>query len=361
MTAATGGGPPRRTITALALGAFVLGAVATVTFVLTSATRAAPPQTGSAGGWIDEPPPTEEPVAQVPGCPEGDVVTTSSELHAALASAGPGDVIQIAPGTYVGEFVATTSGTPDRPITLCGSVDSVVDGGGPDGGYTLHLDHASYWHLVGFTVTNGKKGVMADGTIGSIIEGLTVTRIGDEAIHLRNFSTDNVVTGNVIDTTGLRRERYGEGVYIGTAESNWCDITACEPDRSDRNVVEGNTIRNTTAEAVDIKEGTTGGVVRGNSFDGSGITEDRADSWVDVKGNDWIIEGNSGVDSPLDGFQTHEVVDGWGTRNVFRGNSAVVNGPGFGFALTPARDNVVTCDNTASGAGQGLSNVSCSG
>jgi hypothetical protein len=55
------------------------------------------------------------------------------------------------------------------------------------------------------------------------------------------------------------------------------------------------------------------------------------------------------------------VVDGWGTGNVFRGNTAKVDGPGFGFALTPARANRVACDNTSSGAGEGLSNVTCSG
>ena len=40
-------------------------------------------------------------------------------------------------------------------------------------------------------------------------------------------------------------------------------ITDCEPDRSDRNVVAGNTISDTTAESIDIKEGTTGGTVVG--------------------------------------------------------------------------------------------------
>src|SRR5699024_11419784 len=59
------------------------------------------------------------------------------------------------------------------------------------------------------------------------------------------------------------------------------------------------------------------------SSDLSGIVDDdTADSWVDVKGNDWLIEGNTGTASPVDGFQTHEILDGWGTGNVFRGNTA---------------------------------------
>lgn len=313
-------------------------------------------------GWVDEstPEPATPPDA-IEGCDDGVVVSTAATLQAALDAAQPGDVIQISPGTYVGNFVITPSGTASDPITLCGSAESILDGGDVEGGYVVHLDGAAYWHLVGFTVTNGQKGVMADGTVGSVIQDLTVHTIGDEAIHLRRFSTDNLVTGNDVSVTGLRREKFGEGIYVGTAESNWCDITGCEPDTSDRNIVENNTIHQTTAEAIDVKEGTSNGIVRGNTFDGSGMHEDGSDSWVDIKGNDWLIEGNVGTNSLLDGFQTHEILDGWGTRNVFRGNTANVNGPGFGFSLTPARDNVVTCDNRASAAGEGFANVTCSG
>ena len=287
-------------------------------------------------------------------------VGTSRELERALADAGAGEVIRLASAEFVGQFTATASGTQERPIVLCGSPDSVLDGGDVEDGYVLHLDGADYWLLTGFSVTNGQKGVMADGTTGSVIEGLTVTKIGDEAIHLRAGSTDNVVSGNTISSTGHRRDKFGEGIYVGTAESNWCDISNCEADASDRNVIEGNTISDTTAEAIDIKEGTSDGIVRNNTFDGSGLEGD-ADSWIDVKGNGWLIEGNVGVDSPGDGFQTHEVVDGWGTDNVFRSNTAQVNGPGYGFALKPARGNTVSCDNTATGAASGLSNEPCTG
>ncbi|WP_242682632.1 right-handed parallel beta-helix repeat-containing protein [Desertivibrio insolitus] len=302
--------------------------------------------------------PADRPTAPA-DCPEPTTsVATAEELQSALDGASPGDVIEIEDGHYVGEFLATVSGTEDEPITLCGGTEAILDGGDYEGDYVFHLDGAKYWHLLGFTVTNGQKGVMADGTVGSIIEGLTVTGIGDEAIHLRKFSTDNVVTGNFISVTGLRRPKFGEGVYIGTAESNWCDMSDCKPDNSDRNIVENNTISETSSEAIDVKEGTSFGIVRNNTFDGSGIID--ADSWVDIKGNDWVIEGNVGRNSPLDGFQTHEILDGWGTRNVFRGNTAEVNGPGFGFSLTPVRENVVECDNEVIGAAEGDMNVDCS-
>ena len=293
-------------------------------------------------------------------CPTATAsVNTAKDLVNALADAQPGDVIVMADGTYSGNFSAAVSGTSDEPISLCGGSGAVLDGGGFTGGYVFHLDGAQYWHLIGFTVQNGQKGVVADGTVGSVIQGLTIHTVGDEALHLRRYSTDNTVTGNTIYDTGHRRQKFGEGIYIGTAKSNWCTITFCQPDRSDRNLIEGNVVHDTTAESVDIKEGTTGGILRGNSFDGAGLTKDGGDSWVDVKGNSWIVEDNQGVNSPMDGFQVHQILDGWGKGNRFRGNTATVNGPGVGFSLTPVQDNVVECSNVVSAAKGGLSNVSC--
>jgi hypothetical protein len=198
---------------------------------------------------------------------------------------------------------------------------------------------------------------MADGTVGSILQGLTVYHTGHEAIHLRTNSTDNTVRGNRVSDTGHLKKKYGEGIYVGTASPNWCKVNACNPDRSDRNILVGNTIFGTTAESVDIKEGTTGGILVGNSFDGSHITD--ADSWVDVKGNAWVVENNTGVHSPGDGFQTHEILDGWGTNNVFRNNIAHVDGPGYGFAMTPALANVVECNNSVTGAASGKTVPPC--
>jgi len=339
-------------LVALVVGALVVGAVWAVL-----ATRDEPgAPIGEPAGPSSTPETPAEPTA---GCDTTTVnVSNASDLQSALDAAKPGDVIGLAAGTYLGNFVAEASGTKEQPIQLCGTTDAVLDGGDTDKGYVLHLDGAQYWHLTGFTVTNGQKGVMADGTVGSVIEGLTVTGTGHEAIHLRNFSTDNSVIGNTISDTGIERDKFGEGVYLGTAESNWCDVSDCEPDASDRNLVEGNDISGTTAESVDIKEGTSDGIIRNNTFDGSKLTED-GDSWVDVKGRGYLIEGNVGTNSIQDGFQTHEIIDGFGTNNTFRNNTAAVNGPGFGYSLTPERDNVVECNNTASGAEEGVMNVTC--
>lgn len=311
------------------------------------------------------------PVAPAPGgeaeCPEQATyeVSTAKELEEALAAVKPGDTILMMDGTYEGKFVAKTPGTKDARIHLCGGPGAILDGGGPKKGYGLHLDGASFWTVIGFTVTNSQKGVMADGVQNTIIQGLSVHDIGDEAIHLRNFSSDNLVIGNTIARTGLRREKFGEGVYIGNAESNWSaefSRTGGKPDKSDRNVIRDNKISETTAESIDIKEGTTGGKIINNTFDGSSLRGSKHnDSWVDIKGNDWLIEGNTGTNSKGDGFQTHEIQDGWGTNNVFRNNTANLNGgSGYGFSFTPALGNKADCSNKVSGAAKGLTNIECS-
>lgn len=286
-------------------------------------------------------------------------VSTAKELSSALSRALPGTVIQLSPGRYVGNFVAKAVGTAASPIWLCGDTSTVLDGGKTRSGYVLHLDHSDYWHLLGFAVVDGQKGVVADGASNNIIEGLAVSSIGDEAIHLRSASSHNVVTRNVIENTGLLKSKFGEGIYVGSAKSNWCTYSGCGPDRSDDNTLSDNVISHTTAENIDIKEGTTGGMITGNSFDGVGMVRSSADSWIDVKGNDWTISSNRGVNSVNDGFQTHEIVSGWGTGNRFTNNTLTVSGPGFGIDLTPALGNAVSCSNTVSGAAKGLSNIPC--
>jgi hypothetical protein len=289
-------------------------------------------------------------------------VSTADQLTAALSDAQPGDLIQLADGQYSGHFVANRPATAKTPITVRGSRNAVIDGGSISEGYGFHLDNADYWRLDGFTIQNGQKGVMTDQTNGAVITGLLVRNVGDEGIHLRNFSTDNFVAGCTVSGTGRKERGFGEGIYIGTAKSNWARFSAGKPDNSDRNQIIGNTISGVTAEAVDIKEATTGGVLSNNSFDGSTITgANSADSWVDVKGNNWRIEGNTGVSSPKDGIQTHALVDGWGTGNIITGNKLDVRGPGYGVSIDkPNRTkNIVSCSNTVTAAASGPSNVPC--
>ena len=296
-------------------------------------------------------------------CPEATArtvsVTNTTELEQALASAEPGDQITIADGIYAGNFTIDRSGTVEQRIAVCGTRNAILDGVSTTGGYALHVT-SSYWTLHGFSVTNAQKGVVLDGASFNILEQLAVYQIGDEGVHFRAFSSDNIIQDSEVHDTGLRREKFGEGIYIGSAVSNWSKYSNGSEDRSDRNQVLRNRIWNTTAECIDIKEGSTGGLVEDNRFDGSMLSG--ADSWVDVKGNGYVIRANFGTKSPTDGFQTHVINNmEWGSDNRFEANIAEVFGSGYGFYIHDAEtsNNTITCDNQVSDAAQGYANVDC--
>jgi hypothetical protein len=308
---------------------------------------------------------TASPAAATSSCPaagsSGTVsVNSAGALQSALAHPRPGEVIVMAPGTYAGSFTISQSGTRAAPLTLCGSRSAVLSGGETANAYTLYLDHASWWRIEGFTVEGGQKGVVADGSDHDLIDGLYVHTVGDEGIHLRSFSSNDIIRNCMVRDTGEEESFYGEGIYVGSAHKNWCRYSYCQPDASNDDLIEGNNIAGTTAENIDIKEGTTGGQIIGNTLNGTGMVASAATAWVNVKGNNWTIEGNTGADSSKDGFQVHQVYPGWGIGNVFRDNKAEVNGPGHGFYVQNKRlQTTVYCDNEAISAGAGLSTIAC--
>lgn len=249
-------------------------------------------------------------------------VTNSDELNGALAAAQPGDFIYLADGVYVGSFEAAVSGTAEQPIILYGTRNAIIEGETVESDYGLYLT-ADHWILAGFAIRNVSKGVVTDNANHNLLQGLEVYQIGNEGVHFRSFSSDNTLQYSWIHDTGLTDAEFGEAVYIGSAVTNWERYTEGQPDTSDRNVVINNLLGpNITAEAVDIKEGTTGGLVRNNSFITTGNVI--ADSWVDVKGNDYQVVGNIGmaeVDSTVvNAVDIVEIIPGWGQNNILEGN-----------------------------------------
>ena len=146
------------------------------------------------------------------------------------------------------------------------------------------------------------KGIFVEKGHFNILTNLYVHHIYQEAIHIRLNSCDNIVQNSFISHTGLIDPGYGEGVYIGSAVNHWVDN---KPDLSHRNKVLNNHFGpNITAESIDIKEGTKNGVIRGNTFNGTGMAGvNYGDSWIDVKGQGYEISYNAGTYSLLDGIQ----------------------------------------------------------
>ncbi|RSD09493.1 hemagglutinin protein [Amycolatopsis eburnea] len=322
--------------------------------------------------------------------PSGDTVnvSTAAQLQAALANAAPGQAIKLAPGTYRGSFITTKPGTAAKPITLSGPANAVLINDGPSGdapgcpaptpgwdpGYGLWLSGAPYWNLTGFTVQESKKGIVVDASPHTTIDGVTVHHIDEEAIHFRRSSADSVLKNSTITYTGLVQPGYGEGVYLGSANSNWgCHGNSGGVDRGDRIQVLGNHIGPfVAAEPIDVKEGTFDGVIRGNTFDGRGISgENSADSWIDVKGIGYTIEDNTGTFAApgtfANGYENHNTSTSPsfdnGCGNVWRNNKSDLGGAGAyaikisSVSKCAAHPNVVYASNTVTNAKSGLTNI----
>jgi hypothetical protein len=161
---------------------------------------------------------------------------------------------------------------------------------------------------------------MIDSATRVTIDGVTVHGLDMEGVHFRNSSTYGVIKNSRIYDTGNDGRGMGEGVYVGSAGGT--------SDKSDHVQILGNTIGpDVGGEAVDLKEGTTGGLVSGNSFDGRGLTgANYDDSWIDVKGNNYVIENNTGKNTTNNGYETHTQQSGWGCGTVFRGNTSDLTG-----------------------------------
>lgn len=317
---------------------------------------------------------------QGPPVSGGIQVNSSATFAAALANAKPGSVITLADGIYqgrqlatipiggkyyTGSFILTKSGTPNNPIVIQGSRNAIIDGNGLGGTYGFYLINANYVHLKGFTVANAQKGIILDNSSNNLISGVEVKETGMEGIHLRSFSSNNTVSNNYIHhigrdkKTGTINEGYAEGVYIGTANSNWGTYTDGKVDTSDNNKIIGNRIEHTGGEGIDVKEGTSNGLIENNTFDNAGIAGGFADSWIDIKGNNWTIRGNRGINALKDGYQIHGVYTGWGNNNIFTNNKAE-NVKAYGFWVqNNVKGNIISCTNTAPSAPSGVANVPC--
>jgi len=295
--------------------------------------------------------------------PGETTVRTVAELEEALEEAGPGSTITVENGVYQRDggdrWVAAASGTSSAPIVLKGTRAAILESDSPDGDYGLHIT-GSYWRVKGITIRNATKGIVLDGSVGTVIAAVEVRNIGDEGVHFRACSSNGVLRKSYVHDTGVESPQYGEGVYAGSANSNW-GLYGCGDDGEDDTegtLIKENIFRDIPAEGADLKEGTDSGTVRGNTFDNVGFSgENSADSAVDAKGNNWQVISNTVKNSTgdfADAFQSHTVYDGYGEDNFFDRNNVVGDIPGFGFGFYPEAGNVATCDNTAPGAELGL-------
>lgn len=260
------------------------------------------------------------------------LVSDTAELQAALKNVKAGDEIILREGIYESDpasgvwraFQATADGTPDQPIILR-SEDAehpaTICCQTPESKCALTVT-GSYWEIRDLRISTAGKGIFLTKSQHSIISGCELFNIGDEAIHIIDDSSYNLVENCVIHDTGKKNPKYGEGVYIGSAKNATEYGFECH-----YNTVRGCKFGpNVTADHVDIKEFTHGNLVEYCTFDGTGIAgENGGDSFVEVKGNDTIVRYNTGYrngcEKQLYGFDMSLQLDGWGQNNKFYDNT----------------------------------------
>jgi hypothetical protein len=298
---------------------------------------------------------------RISACPKATAkVSTWKQLQSALGAAKAGTVIKMKAGKYSVPWgmAISAKGTARKPVWICGPRSAVLSGPGVTGNGGFRVDGASYLRIAGMTVRNSQKGISVMRSNHVAVADTLVEHIGQEAIHLKNNTTDSVVVGNTIRDTGLQTSTYGEGVYVGTAKGNWCKYNGCKADASNRNAVVSNTISRTSSEPIDLKEGAVDGTVWGNKLDGGKMKV--GESLISVQTNNWVVAHNSGANTRKDGIQVWRAYDVWGRNNTLYANKFGSGVPGYGVRLAYVNiGNVVGCDTYVPSSADGISNKSC--
>jgi hypothetical protein len=278
-----------------------------------------------------------------------------ASIQHAVDQAQPGDSVELAAGEYLQDVVSKRDGTASAPITIRGPADAVLKGGGGDRIFEIHHDHLT---LQGFTI-NGQWGDPSavdgyrekllyvvgrqprDGVTGLKVLDMSFRNGGGECLRLRYFAQNNEVAGSSFVGCGVHDfkfaagKRNGEAIYIGTApeqRGNGENPTA-DVDQSNGNWIHNNTFDTQGNECVDIKEGSSGNIVEGNSCTGQ---RDPKSGGFDARGSGNIIRnnksfGNAGAGIRLGGDTPNDGIDNQVSGNEIYDNAAggikLIHGP----------------------------------
>ena len=305
-----------------------------------------------------------------------DFVSLSYSCNNAIA----GDIITLQDNTtYYGNLkIENINGEDENLIYILGNNTSSIYGNNLNLSKVLQITNSSYVFFglettiideygKGFSLTNAQKGFYANNCNNLTIQNLNIYNIGEEGLHIMNNSYSVNIYNNKIYNTGLYIADYGEGIYVGSAETNWIDD---EIDATNNIDISYNYIYDTIAECIDIKEGTFDGLIQYNYMNGSKLNNNNdADSWIDVKGSFWIIQNNTMEITYTDGIQVHYVDNqsdktNSGSYNTFKNNNmnCITNNDvscsGYAINISNKTTGNIVCNNNIyENADKGLTNV----
>jgi hypothetical protein len=180
-------------------------------------------------------------------------IADASALRAALAAAGPGTVLELAPGDYGSVHATGVRGTAERPIVI-----RAAAGGSPTFRAGMHLRAVEHVVLAGLLFadcpTNGLNiddaGSSATPSRHVVLRGLRVRDVGGAGNH-DGIKLSGVVDFEIVDCTIERWGRSGSAI----------DMVGCQRGR-----IEDCTIRDLAdrpaANGIQMKGGTRDVVVR---------------------------------------------------------------------------------------------------
>lgn len=261
----------------------------------------------------------------------------------AMKNAKPGNEIIIAPGTYTAlektdlpdndgkasRFYSSADGTASKPIIIRGKNASnrpVLKG--PDNKYDGYIMRilGDHWIIKDLELKEGSKGLVLDRSSNSQIVNVSVHDIGEEGIHLRDGSSNNLVQGCSVYNTGIKKPGIGEGLYIGSDRKQ--HNNPYNPDCNNNTIDNCIVGPNVTAEGVDVKEGTKNTIIKNCTFSAKGISgENSADAFIDLKGaytfvfNNTFNRDNSNVLASGIDFQDRKTGYNTGFRNAVFDNT----------------------------------------
>ena len=272
-------------------------------------------------------------------------VSTVAALTSATLNAKAGDTIWVAPGMYelpssncqkdtfvnntgrdCGRIWLGADGTKNNPIVLAGSDPAnppEIYGTAVNSNYGIHVT-GNYVILKNLKIHTFSKGVVFDNSVGALMEDCEVYHTGTELVHVRDSSQQVTLNRNFIHGSGYETPRYGEGIYVGTYFKSWASSQQSDKTagfwgadasqhrysgydwRVNDTKITCNIVKATTAENIDVKEGTIRGTVQGNMFIADSTNYDGQvdydDANIDMKGASWSVTGNYFYNSKKSGL-----------------------------------------------------------